>query len=103
MAITLRRLFRNYISLIGGILAGLSFTVNVFLLFLDFLSPTQNPYVGIITYMILPGVTLTGLGLVFGGAAPAFLPASPRGRGGGAAQAGPGVTPGIATRCSARS
>jgi len=62
MAITLRRLFRNYISLIGGILAGLSFIVNVFLLFLDFLSPTQNPYVGIITYMILPGVTLTGPG-----------------------------------------
>ena len=73
MAITLRRLFRNYISLIGGILAGLSFIVNVFLLFLDFLSPTQNPYVGIITYMILPGVTLTGLGLVFGGAALRFF------------------------------
>ena len=73
MAITLRRLFRNYISLIGGILAGLSFIVNVFLLFLDFLSPTQNPYVGILTYMILPGVTLTGLGLIFGGAALRFF------------------------------
>ena len=71
--ITLRRLFRNYLSLIGGGVAGMSFAVNVFLLFLDFLSPTQNPYVGIITYMILPGVTLSGLGLVFGGAALRFL------------------------------
>lgn len=66
--ITLRRLFRNYLSLIGGGVAGMSFVVNVFLLFLDFLSPTQNPYVGIITYMILPGVTLSGMGLIFGGA-----------------------------------
>ena len=71
--ITLRRLFRNYLSLIGGGVAGMSFAVNVFLLFLDFLSPTQNPYVGIITYMILPGVTLTGVGLIFGGAALRFL------------------------------
>ena len=73
MAITLRRLFRNYISLIGGILAGLSFIVNVFLLFVDFLAPIQNPYVGIITYMALPGVTMLGLGLVFGGAALRFI------------------------------
>ncbi|MBP1778585.1 MAG: hypothetical protein H6Q86_4596, partial [candidate division NC10 bacterium] len=73
MAITLRRLFRNYISLVGGIIAATSFVVNVFLLFLDFLSSTQNPYVGIITYMILPGITMTGLGLVFGGAALRFF------------------------------
>ena len=72
-AITLRRLFRNYVSLAGAIIAVLSFVTNVFLLFVDFLSPTQNPYVGIVTYMILPGVTMTGLGLVFGGAALRFL------------------------------
>jgi len=72
-AITLRRLFRNYLSLIGGILAALSFITNIFLLFVDFLSPTQHPYVGIVTYMILPGITMTGLGLVFGGAALRFL------------------------------
>ena len=29
--ITMRRLFRNYTSLIGAVLAGISFTVNVFL------------------------------------------------------------------------
>jgi len=68
MVITLRRLFRNYLSLAGGIIAGMSFLINVFLLFLDFIRPTQNPYVGIVTFMILPGVTMGGLGLVFGGA-----------------------------------
>jgi len=73
MVITLRRLFRNYVSLIGGVLAAMSFTVDIFLLFVDYLKPTQNPYVGILTYMILPGITMGGLGLVFGGAALQFL------------------------------
>lgn len=71
--ITLRRLFRNYISLIGGIIAGVSFIVNVFLLIVVSLAPIQNPYIGIVTYMILPGITLTGLALVFGGAGLRFL------------------------------
>jgi len=73
MVITLRRLFRNYISLIGGIVASMSFILNVFLLLLDISRPTQNPYVGIVTFMILPGVTLGSLGLVFGGAALRFF------------------------------
>jgi hypothetical protein len=72
-AITLRRLFRNYLSLIGGLVAVISFVTNIFLLLLDYLSRTQNPYVGIVTYMILPGVTLGGLGLVFLGAALRFV------------------------------
>ena len=102
MAMTLRRLFRNYISLIGAIIAGLSFLVNVVLLVLDFLSPTQNPYLGIVTYMILPGITLSGMGLVFAGAALHFFRFA----------AGPwwwsfpswtSVTPGTATPCSGRS
>ena len=69
MVITLRLVFRNYISLIGGILAGTSFFVNVILLLIDFTRPSQNPYVGIVTYMVLPGMTLTGVALVLGGAA----------------------------------
>ncbi len=73
MIITLRRLFRNYISLLGGVIAVMSFTVDIFLLFVDYLRPTQNPYVGIITYMVLPGITMSGLGLVVGGAALQFF------------------------------
>jgi c(7)-type cytochrome triheme protein len=66
--ITIRRLFRNYLSLLGAVITGISFTVNVFLLLVEYLAPRQNPYLGIITYMILPGVTLTGLAMVCGGA-----------------------------------
>lgn len=68
MGVTFFHLFRNYISLFGLIAAGISFTVDVFLLMLDFLAPHQNPYVGLITHMILPMVTLGSLGLVFAGA-----------------------------------
>lgn len=73
MAITLRGLFWNYISVIGVVVAVVSFLVNIFLLFVDFLSGAPNPYVGIITYMILPGITLGGVGLIFGGALLQFL------------------------------
>jgi len=66
--ITIRRLFWNYTSLIAAVIAGISFTVNVFLLIVDFLAPRQNPYVGIITYMILPMITISGVGLVVLGA-----------------------------------
>ncbi len=66
--LTFRRLFRNWTSLIGAIVAGTSLTVNIFLLIVDFLAPRQNPYVGIITYMLLPGITLAGLATVFAGA-----------------------------------
>ncbi len=67
--LTLRRLFRNWTSLIGAVIAGLSMTVNVFLLIVDFLAPRHNPYVGIITYMFLPGITLVGLAVVVVGGA----------------------------------
>ncbi len=66
--LTFRRLFRNWTSLIGALIVGISLTVNIFLLIVDFLAPRQNPYVGIVTYMILPGITLAGLAVVFVGA-----------------------------------
>jgi c(7)-type cytochrome triheme protein len=68
MVITLRLLLRNYVSLIGALLATISFFVNVFLLILDFTFRNQNPYFGIVTYMALPGITLTGVGLILAGA-----------------------------------
>lgn len=63
------RLFRNYLSLIGGAIAAMSLATNVFLLVVDFLALRQNPYVGILTYLILPGITLGGLALALAGAA----------------------------------
>jgi hypothetical protein len=73
MPITIRRLLRNYASLIGALIAGISLVTDVFLLLVDLLARRQNPYVGIVTYLVLPGVTLLGLGLVFTGAAVRFL------------------------------
>jgi c(7)-type cytochrome triheme protein len=67
--ITFRRLFRNYLSLVGAVVAGISFATDVFLILVDLLAPSSNPYVGILTYMLLPGVTIAGLGLVAAGAA----------------------------------
>jgi c(7)-type cytochrome triheme protein len=66
--LTFRQLFRNWTSLIGAVIAGLSLTVTIFLLIVDFLAPRHNPYVGIITYMLLPGIILVGLAVVVVGA-----------------------------------
>lgn len=66
--LTFRQLFRNWTSLIGAVIAGLSLAVNIFLIILDFLAPRHNPYVGILTYMLLPGIILVGLAVVGVGA-----------------------------------
>lgn len=71
--LTFRRLFRNWTSLIGAVIAGLSITVNIFLLVVEFLATRHNPYVGILTYMLLPGITLAGLGVVVAGAGVRYL------------------------------
>jgi c(7)-type cytochrome triheme protein len=68
MGVTFFRLFRNYISLFGAIVASISFITDVFLLGLDLLAPHQNPYLGILTHMILPMITLGGIGIGFAGA-----------------------------------
>jgi c(7)-type cytochrome triheme protein len=64
-----RQLFRNYVSLAGALIAGIGFTTNIFLILVDLLTPAHNPYVGIVTYMLLPGVVMAGLGLLAVGAA----------------------------------
>lgn len=66
--VTIRRCFRNSTSLVGGVIAGLAFATNVFLLLVDFFAPHQNPYVGILTYLLLPVVTVSGLVLALAGA-----------------------------------
>jgi Cytochrome c3/NapC/NirT cytochrome c family, N-terminal region len=68
LRVTIRRCFRNSTSLVGGGIAGLAFATNLFLLLVDFFAPHQNPYVGILTYMLLPVVTVSGLVLALAGA-----------------------------------
>ena len=67
----MRRFFPPYvynpITIFGAGLAGLSFGLIIFLTILEFLSPETKPYMGIITFIILPIFLLIGIFLlVFG-------------------------------------
>src|SRR5215471_8491610 len=60
-------LFRNYISMVGGAIATAAF-VSICLLFLiEITSSHENPYLGILTYIILPSVFIFGLVVVMVG------------------------------------
>ena len=43
-----RQLFQNYVSLAGALIAGVAFGTNIFLILVDMLVPSHNPYVGIV-------------------------------------------------------
>ncbi|MEJ2104109.1 MAG: NapC/NirT family cytochrome c, partial [Ignavibacteriaceae bacterium] len=67
----MRRFFPIYvynpITFFGAGLAGLSFALIVFLTILEFLSPESKPYMGIITFIILPIFLIMGIViLIFG-------------------------------------
>lgn len=53
--------FRNYISLIGAVIAVASITGIVLLFLLEWTSKSEQPYLGILIYILLPGVMLFGL------------------------------------------
>jgi nitrate/TMAO reductase-like tetraheme cytochrome c subunit len=55
--------FFNPLSLIGGVISGTSFGLIVFLFVLENFGGRQNPYVGIIAFVILPAFLLLGLAL----------------------------------------
>ena len=67
----MRRFFPPYvynpITFFGAGLAGLSFGLIVFLTILEFLSPDTKPYMGIITFIILPIFLLIGIFLLIFG------------------------------------
>lgn len=54
-------LFRNFISYIGLAVLGASVTSFVLLLLIEFTSPSENPYTGLITFIAIPSVVLAGL------------------------------------------
>src|SRR5262245_23483660 len=60
----LSAMVRHPISMVGTALASVAAVLMVVILILDFLGFHQNPYVGVLTFMILPGVFLFGLLLV---------------------------------------
>ena len=60
-------LIRNWISLIGLLLAVFGFIAGVTLIAVDILKHFTSPYVGIFTYMVVPGIIITGLFLTLVG------------------------------------
>ncbi|HKO60404.1 MAG TPA: NapC/NirT family cytochrome c [Pyrinomonadaceae bacterium] len=54
-------LFRNYISFGGAVLVVASLASIILLFLIEFTSAAENPYLGIVTYIILPAVLIAGL------------------------------------------
>lgn len=54
-------IFRNYISLIGAVLSVTSLASIILLFLLELTSSSDQPYLGILIYILLPGVMLFGL------------------------------------------
>lgn len=60
-------LLHNYISLIGFVLVFTSLASIVFLFALEFTNTSDNPYLGVLTYVLLPSVMVFGLFVVLVG------------------------------------
>ncbi len=60
-------LLRNYISMVGGAIV-IASLVSVCLLFLiEITSKAENPYLGLLTYIVLPSIMIFGIVVVLVG------------------------------------
>lgn len=60
-------IFRNWLSLLGLVMMVGSIFAFIFLMALDLLAPSSNPYVGILAYLVTPFFLLVGVvGIVLG-------------------------------------
>jgi hypothetical protein len=57
-------LFRNYISFVGAAIAIASLASDVLLFFIEVTSTVENPYVGILTFIVIPSALMFGLFVV---------------------------------------
>lgn len=64
-----RSLYRNPISIIGFLIAVVALANIIFLFLAEISSAHANPYLGILAYMIVPGVMIFGMFLFFAGLA----------------------------------
>ena len=64
LALPLFYLGRNLVSLVGVVVTTSTFFTIVVLYLVDFYRPYANPYIGIVAYLILPGLFLGGLVLI---------------------------------------
>ena len=60
--------FQNWISMIGVVLSACALFAVLFLIALDLMASFENPYMGILTYVVAPAFLTLGLLLVAGGA-----------------------------------
>ncbi|MFA6093788.1 MAG: NapC/NirT family cytochrome c [Elusimicrobiota bacterium] len=60
--------FKNRISMAGGILSVVLFAAGFFLFVMDFLSHGANPYLGVVTYLLLPVFLVSSLLMILAGA-----------------------------------
>src|SRR5688572_9754748 len=58
-------LFRNYISFVGAAIASASLVSVVLLFLVEITSREENPYLGILTYIIFPSILIFGILIVF--------------------------------------
>src|SRR5215475_912567 len=54
-------LFRNYISFVGGAIAIASMVSVVLLFLIEITSKAENPYLGILTYIVFPTILIFGV------------------------------------------
>jgi len=57
-------LFRNYISFVGAAIAVASLASGVLLFLMEITSNQENPYLGILTYIVFPAMLMFGLSIV---------------------------------------
>jgi nitrate/TMAO reductase-like tetraheme cytochrome c subunit len=57
-------LFYNLTTLIGAAIAAVSFGLILFLVLLETMSSSQKPYMGVIAFVILPGILLIGIAIL---------------------------------------
>src|SRR5437763_1145224 len=60
-------LFRNYVSLFGAAIVAASLASIVLLFLIELSVGTENPYLGIFTYVILPGFLIFGIVTILAG------------------------------------
>jgi nitrate/TMAO reductase-like tetraheme cytochrome c subunit len=66
--VTSPSLFRNYISFVGAAITVASLVSVVLLFMIEITRVVENPYLGILTYIIFPSVLILGLVILFAGA-----------------------------------
>ena len=57
-------LFRNYISFAGALIVAASLVSIVLLFLIELTKTAENPYLGIVTYVILPSFLILGIVVV---------------------------------------